>query len=145
MGEPHLHPFRNILTATTVAGVMLVAIAGCAGQPLNAKESDALAGGFAGSGGGASAGVVVVTAFVEPREPQGSDQPLQTPWRQPSATLSGILAPQLYEEDVRRRVSTHGPELALLRRLGCRAVFLDAPAKPPSGQTTIWSARLRRC
>jgi hypothetical protein len=97
MGEPHLHPTLNILTATTVAGVLLVAIAGCAGQPINAKESGALSGGVAGPGGGARAGVVVVTAgvdgrragvmgagprihrweqFVELREPQGSDQPL---------------------------------------------------------------------
>ena len=45
MGEPRLHPIRNTLTATTVAGVMLVTIADCAGSPLNAKESDASAGG----------------------------------------------------------------------------------------------------
>ena len=51
MGEPHLHPTLNIMTATTVAGRLLVAIAGCAGQPLNAKESDALAGGVPEPGG----------------------------------------------------------------------------------------------
>jgi hypothetical protein len=62
MREPHVHPIRITLTATAVAGVMLVAIAGCSGQALNTKEGDASAGGVTGPGGGARTGVVVVSA-----------------------------------------------------------------------------------
>jgi hypothetical protein len=78
MGEPHLHPIRNILTATTVAGVMLVTIADCAGPTLNAKESDASAGGVAGPEGGARAGVVVLMTGAG----GGRDgvKPQDTPW-----------------------------------------------------------------
>lgn len=61
MSEPRLRPIRNTLAVSTVAGVMLVVIAGCAGQPPNVNESDALAG-VTGPGGGARTGVVVAAA-----------------------------------------------------------------------------------
>jgi hypothetical protein len=60
--RPRLYPIRNTLTPIAVAGVMLVAIAGCSAQPLNTRESDALARGVTGPGGGVRTGVVVVTA-----------------------------------------------------------------------------------
>jgi hypothetical protein len=60
--RPRLCLLRNTLMATAVAGVMLVAIAGCSGQPLNAGESDASARGVTGPGGGVRMGVVVVRA-----------------------------------------------------------------------------------
>jgi hypothetical protein len=80
MGEPHLHPIRNILTATTVAGVMLVTIADCTGPPLNAKESDALAGGVAGPRGGARAGVVVERAGAGWCRDAVMEPAQDTPW-----------------------------------------------------------------
>ena len=62
MRDPHVHPIRNTLTATAVAGVMLVAIAGCSGQALSTRQGDASAGGVTGPGGGARTGVVIASA-----------------------------------------------------------------------------------
>jgi hypothetical protein len=62
MRDPHVHPIRNTLTASAVAGVMLAAIAGCSGQALSTWQGDAWVGGVTGPGGGARTGVIFASA-----------------------------------------------------------------------------------
>lgn len=59
MSHSRLAPFRNRLVTLTIAGVALIAIAGCSGQPLTTREKGTLAGGAIGAGGGALVGAAV--------------------------------------------------------------------------------------
>jgi osmotically inducible lipoprotein OsmB len=51
--------FRNRFVTLTLAGVAVIAIAGCYGQPLSTREKGTLAGGAIGAGSGAIVGAAV--------------------------------------------------------------------------------------
>ena len=59
MAQYRLASFRNRFVTLTIAGVSLIAIAGCYGQPLSTREKGTLVGGAIGAGGGAVVGVAV--------------------------------------------------------------------------------------
>ena len=54
-----LASFRNRFVTLAIAGVALIAVAGCYGQPLSTREKGTLAGGAIGAGGGALVGAAV--------------------------------------------------------------------------------------
>jgi osmotically inducible lipoprotein OsmB len=59
MAQFSLASFRKRFVTLTIAGVAMIAIAGCYGQPLSTREKGTLAGGAVGAGGGALVGAAV--------------------------------------------------------------------------------------
>ena len=59
MSQSSLVLFRNRFVTLALAGVALIAVSGCYGQPLSTREKGTLAGGAIGAGGGAIVGAAV--------------------------------------------------------------------------------------